>query len=245
MSTATKKTPEQSRKENLLILTIVAVILLALAITIVVIIANGNKGNQLEGYNNSDAPTNYVRMNISYTDKSGKACTGDIVIQLRPDMAPATVENFQNLVGKKFYDNVPFHRVMESFMIQGGDPDGDGISSSDETTIKGEFSANGFTSNELLHNRGTISMARLGNNYNSASTQFFIVTKESANNHASLDGQYAAFGYVIYGMDTIDGIAATPVEWNDYGTERSVPKYPVTINFARFVTPESTEGTQG
>ena len=242
MSTALKKTPEQARKENLLIITIVSVILLALAITIVIVVANGKKGNQLEGYTTSEEATNFVRMNISYTDKNGISRTGDIVIELRPDMAPATVENFQKLVGEKFYDNVPFHRVVESFMIQGGDPDGDGISSSSETTIKGEFSANGFTANELLHNRGTISMARLGNDYNSASTQFFIVTKESANNHASLDGQYAAFGYVIYGMDTVDGIASTSVKNNAYGTEKSVPVNPVTINFARFVTPDATEG---
>lgn len=241
MPTEAKKAPAQSRKENLLIVTIVAVILLALAITLVIVVANGRKGNQLEGYVASETPTNYVRMNISYTDKSGNRRTGDIVIHLRPDMAPATVQNFQNLVAAKFYDNVPFHRVVESFMIQGGDPDGDGISSSDETTIPGEFSANGFTANELLHNRGTISMARLGNDYDSASTQFFIVTKESANNHASLDGQYAAFGSVIYGMETVDGIAGTSVKYNAYGSEKSVPVSPVTINFARFVLPETVD----
>ena len=127
MATETKKTPVQSRKENLLIVTIVAVILLALAITLVIVVANGRKGNQLEGYLDSAEATNYVRMNISYTDKSGNRRTGDIVIHLRPDMAPATVQNFQNLVGEGFYNNVPFHRVVESFMIQGGDPDGDGI----------------------------------------------------------------------------------------------------------------------
>ena len=241
MSTQAKKTPDQIRKENLLIVTLVSVILLALAITLVVVVVNGKKGNQLEGYLASDAPTNFVRMNISYTDKTGKERTGDIVIHLRPDMAPETVKNFQNLVGKGFYSDVPFHRVMESFMIQGGDPDGDGISSSSETTIKGEFSENGFTTNTLLHNRGTISMARLGNDNDSASTQFFIVTKESVNNHASLDGKYAAFGSVIYGMETIDGIAATPVTLNPTSGERSTPISPVVINFASFVTPETVD----
>ena len=96
MSTQAKKTPDQIRKENLLIVTLVSVILLALAITLVVVVVNGKKGNQLEGYLASDAPTNFVRMNISYTDKTGKERTGDIVIHLRPDMAPETVKNFQN-----------------------------------------------------------------------------------------------------------------------------------------------------
>ena len=232
MPTETKKTPAQNRKENILIVTVVAIILLALAITIVIVVAIGRKGTK---------PTNYVHMNISYTDQTGTLCTGDIIIELRPDMAPATVKNFQDLVSRKFYDNVPFHRVMESFMIQGGDPNGDGVSSPDEVTIPGEFSANGYTANTLLHNRGTISMARLGNDYDSASTQFFIVTKESTNNHASLDGQYAAFGSVVYGMETIDGIASTPVKYNEYGTEKSVPISPVTINYARFVKSDTLD----
>ena len=241
MSTETKKPPEQSRKENILIVSIVAAILLALAISIVLVVAIGKKANKLDGYVSSETATNYVRMNISYTDKNGNARTGDIVIHLRPDMAPATVKNFQDLVARHFYDGVPFHRVVESFMIQGGDPNGDGVSSPDEVTIPGEFSKNGYTTNTLLHNRGTISMARLGNDYDSASTQFFIVTKESANNHASLDGQYAAFGSVIYGMETVDGIASTPVQYNSSRTEKSSPISPITINFAEFVLPETVD----
>ena len=122
-------------------------------------------------------------------------------------------------------------------MIQGGDPDGNGISDPNETTIVGEFSKNGIN-NPLLHNRGTISMARLGHDYDSASTQFFIVTQESAQNHASLDGMYAAFGSVIYGMETVDGIANTPVYQKSGSSEISTPVNPVVINFARFVQPK-------
>ena len=235
MAQTNTKTPEQKKKENTLILTVVLSIVVVLAVAIAIIVGVGMRGNKLEGYTASDKATNFVRMNITYTDKNVNKKTGDIVIELRPDMAPITVENFQKLVGEKFYDNVPFHRVMESFMIQGGDPNGDGISDPNETTIKGEFSANGVA-NELLHSRGVISMARLGNDYNSASTQFFIVTKESARNHQSLDGNYAAFGYVVYGMETVDGIASTPVKYASSG-EKSTPINPITINYARFVTP--------
>ena len=109
-----------------------------------------------------------------------------------------------------FYDGLTFHRIMEGFMIQGGDPKGNGTGGSDENIV-GEFSANGFTQNTLSHKRGVISMAR-SNDMNSASSQFFIVHKDST----FLDGQYAAFGEVTDGMDVVDKIAtdAKPVDGN-------------------------------
>ncbi len=175
--------------------------------------------------------TDFVKMNVSYTDKNGVQQTGDVIVRLFAEVAPETVENFQKLVKDDFYDGLTFHRVVEGFMIQGGDPKGDGSGNS-ATTIKGEFSSNGFVNN-LKHNRGVISMARQGGANNSASCQFFIVHEESANNHASLDGKYASFGIVVYGMETVDAIAETEVQMRNQ--EKSSPVHPVTINSISFV----------
>ena len=125
---------------------------------------------------------------------------GKITVQLDPKQAPITVKNFKRLVHEKFYDGLTFHRIIQGFMIQGGDPNGDGTGGSDDT-IKGEFSANGVK-NTLKHKRGVISMAR-SSDYNSASSQFFIMQETNS----SLDGQYAAFGKVTSGMDVVDKIA--------------------------------------
>ena len=125
---------------------------------------------------------------------------GKITVQLDPKQAPITVKNFKKLVHEKFYDGLTFHRIIQGFMIQGGDPNGDGTGGSDDT-IKGEFSANGVK-NTLKHKRGVISMAR-SSDYNSASSQFFIMQETNS----SLDGQYAAFGKVTSGMDVVDKIA--------------------------------------
>ncbi len=152
---------------------------------------------------------------------------GDIVIRLRPDIAPETVKNFQELVAKGFYDGLTFHRVMKSFMIQGGDPDGDGTGDSGKD-IKGEFTTNGFTNN-LKHIRGVISMAR-GEDPNSASCQFFIC--DAASEH--LDGKYASFGYVMAGMETVDSIASVEVKATARG-EMSVPVEDVIIEKIVFV----------
>lgn len=130
---------------------------------------------------------------------------GTITVDLYDELAPITVENFKKLVGEGFYDGLTFHRIIEGFMIQGGDPEGTGAGGSDEN-IKGEFSANGVENN-LSHVRGVISMAR-AKAYDSASSQFFIVHEDST----FLDGQYAAFGMVKDGMDVVDAIAEnTPV----------------------------------
>ena len=156
---------------------------------------------------------------------------GEFVVRLRPDIAPITVANFQSLVAGKFYDGLTFHRVVKDFMIQGGDPDGDGTGGSHHA-IKGEFLANNVR-NELSHIPGVISMARLGNNMNSATSQFFIVNSDDS--AYSLDGQYAAFGYVVAGMETVLMISNVDVTYNAYGTEKSSPLTRVIIDEICFV----------
>ncbi len=131
-----------------------------------------------------------------------------IKLELCPDKAPITVENFLKLVGEGFYDGLIFHRVIKDFMIQGGDPTGTGMGGAKDK-IKGEFLMNGVP-NSISHERGVISMAR-AQNPNSASSQFFIVHKDSL----FLDGQYAAFGKVVEGMDAVDEIAETATDMND------------------------------
>lgn len=136
---------------------------------------------------------------------------GTITVELDADAAPITVQNFLDLAGSGFYDGLTFHRIMEGFMIQGGDPEGTGMGGSDKT-IKGEFSANGVE-NPLSHTRGAISMAR-SSAMDSASSQFFIVQKDST----FLDGQYACFGYVTDGMEVVDAIAADAQPTDGNGT---------------------------
>ncbi len=131
-----------------------------------------------------------------------------IKLELCPEAAPRTVENFEKLVKAGFYDGLIFHRVIPGFMIQGGDPQGTGMGGAKEKIV-GEFSANGHE-NPLKHTRGVISMAR-AYDPNSASSQFFIMHADAPH----LDGQYAAFGRVIEGMDTVDAIAAVPTDYND------------------------------
>ena len=140
---------------------------------------------------------------------------GTIELVLYPDIAPETVENFVNLAESGFYDGLTFHRIMTGFMIQGGDPMGNGTGGSGNS-IKGEFAANGFD-NPLLHDRGVISMAR-AKDPNSASSQFFIVHEDSERNHMSLDGLYASFGKVVSGMEVVDAICETVVPLDDNGT---------------------------
>ena len=134
---------------------------------------------------------------------------GTISLELDADTAPISVTNFINLANEGFYDDLTFHRIISGFMIQGGDPNGNGTGGS-EKTIKGEFSANGVE-NDISHVRGVISMAR-ANDPDSGSSQFFIVHEDST----FLDGQYAAFGHVTDGMDVVDAICeAVPVQDNN------------------------------
>ena len=134
---------------------------------------------------------------------------GFIVVELYPDIAPITVANFKKLVSENFYDGIIFHRVINNFMIQGGDPEGTGMGGSPDK-IKGEFSSNGVA-NPLSHTAGVISMARRSTDMNSASSQFFIVHKTSTH----LDGDYAAFGKVWRGIETVNQIAAVPTNSSD------------------------------
>lgn len=157
---------------------------------------------------------------------------GVVTIKLYEKKAPITVANFKKLVADGFYDGLTFHRVIEGFVIQGGDPEGDGTGGSDET-ITGEFKVNGHDTG-IKHVEGTISMARSGSPYesyyyagydvpaeyltpafNSASSQFFIVTETSENNTAALDGKYAAFGRVTDGMDIVKKISSVVTDEDD------------------------------
>lgn len=140
---------------------------------------------------------------------------GIMKLELYPDIAPKTVENFVSLVQKNFYDGLIFHRVIKGFMIQGGDPEGTGCGGPGYS-IPGEFSANGFENN-LKHTEGVISMAR-SQHPDSAGSQFFIMHKNSPH----LDGSYAAFGKIIEGMEVVNKIATTRTDWGDRPLEDQV-----------------------
>lgn len=138
------------------------------------------------------------------TMENGETMIGE----LYKEDAPITVENFIKLVNEKFYDGLTFHRVIKGFMIQGGDPMGNGMGGAKDN-IKGEFVANGVV-NDIKHERGVISMAR-AQDYNSASSQFFIMHA----NAPYLDGQYAAFGKITQGLEVIDHIADVETDFRD------------------------------
>ena len=208
---------------------IIAICIIAIiGIITFLIINNQNKNDEKNSNNNvgvgvpddpkdnenSQNETNNEEENNMYS--SGKHHTeitiknyGTIALELDADVAPITVANFAKLVNEGFYNGLTFHRIIDGFMIQGGDPLGNGTGGSDEN-IKGEFQANGVK-NTISHVRGTISMAR-SNSFNSASSQFFIVHKDST----FLDGQYAAFGTVTSGIEIVDKICEdTQVEDNN------------------------------
>ena len=145
------------------------------------------------------------KISVTITMESG----GVITAELYPDIAPATVENFVDLVKKNFYDGLIFHRVIPNFMIQGGDPEGTGMGGPGYA-IKGEFASNGYENN-LKHERGVLSMAR-SQNPNSAGSQFFIMVSDSPH----LDGQYASFGKVTSGMEVADEIVKTDRDFRDF-----------------------------
>ncbi len=164
--------------------------------------SNGEINKETLTYTKSKKITNYVRIETSM---------GDIFVELYPDIAPKTVSNFKALVKSGFYKDMIFHRVIKNFMIQTGDPTGTG-NGGNSRKIVGEFSSNGIENN-LAHERGVISMAR-ANDKNSASSQFFIVHKT----YPSLDGNYAAFGKTIAGLEVVDKIATTKTDSNDKPT---------------------------
>ena len=184
----------------------ISIILLAVVMTFSLYACGSSKsGNASDGQQNDQENQLTGKHHVVISVKG----YGDIKIELDADVAPVTVTNFVNLAKDGFYDGLTFHRIISGFMIQGGDPKGDGTGGSD-TKIKGEFADNGVTNN-LSHTRGAISMARSSSN-NSASSQFFIVHKDST----YLDGKYACFGYVTEGMDVVDKICkeVKPVDDN-------------------------------
>ena len=185
------------KKNVIFVVSIIVIIVLLLVINILV-----NDKKEKNDMKDLLTGKHYVEMKVKDY--------GTIELELDSDVAPITVTNFINLVNSKFYDGLTFHRIIDGFMIQGGDPLGNGTGGSSKT-IKGEFSENGVK-NSISHVRGVNSMAR-SSDYNSASSQFFIVQKDTT----SLDGQYAAFGKVISGMDVVDKIAKVKVE-DDNGT---------------------------
>ncbi len=178
---------------------------LAAAVVLALSGCGGGKGDHASEEEQETVPYGMHHVEITVKDY------GTISLELDGDAAPITVENFLKLASDGFYDGLTFHRIMSGFMIQGGDPNGDGTGGSDEN-IKGEFALNGVENN-LSHTRGAVSMAR-AMAMDSASSQFFIVHEDST----FLDGQYACFGYVTEGMEVVDAICeATPV-LDDNGT---------------------------
>lgn len=174
---------------------------------------------------NTDSENETTRDCVKFTMENG----GEFIIELYPEYAPETCENFINLVSEGFYDGLTFHRVIDDFMAQGGDPEGTGLGGSDKK-IKGEFINNGFKQNTLSHTRGIVSMAR-SKDKNSASSQFFICYVDAT----YLDGDYAAFGKVIEGMDTVD--AFLDVERGlDADGYYSVPLTPIVIEKAEVIS---------
>ena len=155
-----------------------------------------------------------------------------IVLTLHPDAAPITCENFEKLVNEGFYNGLTFHRVVDEFMAQGGDPKGDGTGGSSDT-IKGEFAANGVN-NPLSHQRGVVSMAR-SMDYDSASSQFFICY--TGNYASSLDGQYAAFANVTEGMEVVDDFMKVERDLNSMG-EMASPKTPIIMEKVEMIAPD-------
>lgn len=192
-------------KKIILGITCITVIL---AIILAVILIAGRK--------NSEEDLTMNKINVLVEMENGDKFT----LELYPDMAPETVENFTKLVKEGFYDGLTFHRVVDGFMAQGGDPEGTGMGGSKDK-IYGEFFQNGFPRNTLSHTRGVISMAR-SMDPNSASSQFFICYDDAS----FLDGQYAAFGKVTEGMETVDAFLDVERTPNEMG-ELAKPVTPI------------------
>ena len=192
---------KKRQKRMLLVLVSVGVLLLVIAAAFII------RGAIAPKYKLADE-THPV---ATLTMENGKK----IIIELYPECAPNTVANFVELANSKFYDGLTFHRVIRGFMIQGGDPEGTGRGGPGYA-IKGEFSQNGFEGNTLSHTLGTVSMARQSMPLDSAGSQFFIVTNETEQSAPTyLDGAYAGFGKVVYGMDTAMEISRVSTDSSD------------------------------
>ena len=220
---------EKKRKRKAAVISAAAVVICAAAALTVFLAARGQKSPTLTDSGSSDSnssdsgsettdssvisePVIDLDDSLTYYADIDIADYGTVTVKLDKEAAPVTVANFVNLAQNGFYDGLTFHRIIEGFMMQGGDPNGDGTGGSDRNIV-GEFSENGYD-NTLSHTRGAISMAR-SNDYNSASSQFFIVHED---NTESLDGKYAAFGYVTEGMDIVDEICESANPTDENGT---------------------------
>lgn len=254
---------EQESKRQTLIVCAVAAAVVLVAIVLALVLGGVDKNNTTDGTTTTTTTTTTSSETTSSADKNADMAAikaeinskavadfvettetteyvkltvkhyGDVIIRLRSDIAPITVANFQKLVGDGFYNGLTFHRIMKGFMIQGGDPKGDGTGGS-STTIKGEFKINGVQ-NDLSHITGVISMARRALPYDSATSQFFICNADAS---SRLDGSYAAFGYVVAGLDVILTVSEVEVTANAAGTEQSEPVEKVYIEKVCFVTPK-------
>lgn len=224
-----KQQEPKNNKVTLIVLAVVAVVFLGVLIWAVADSLSGTFTNSTaeetategvateatdehEGHTHADGSTSSATtFDITHYADIDIANYGTITVALAGNVAPITVENFINLAESGFYDGLTFHRIMEGFMMQGGDPEGTGMGGAD-TTIVGEFTQNGYE-NPITHVRGAISMAR-SQDMDSASSQFFIVHQDST----FLDGQYAAFGYVTEGLEIVDAVCAESMPIDDNGT---------------------------
>ena len=219
---------EKKRKRKTAVISAIVVVICAAALTVFLAFGGQNSPVSTDSgssdSNSSDSgsettdssvisePVIDLDDSLTYYADIDIADYGTITVKLDQEAAPVTVANFVNLAQNGFYDGLTFHRIIEGFMMQGGDPNGDGTGGSDRNIV-GEFSENGYD-NPLSHTRGAISMAR-ADDYNSASSQFFIVHED---NTESLDGKYAAFGYVTEGMDIVDEICESANPTDENGT---------------------------
>jgi len=201
-----------------------AVLLLIAMLASAVLAGCGRSGRTETGSVNPDAKHPIVTIEMD----SGKS----IRLELYPEVAPNTVNNFISLAQEGFYDGLTFHRVIDGFMIQGGDPAGNGTGGPGYE-IRGEFTGNGVP-NSLLHKRGVLSMARRDDSNDSAGSQFFIMVADTP----SLDGGYAAFGRVVEGMETVDEIAALPTAGDRPETPPVMKKVTVDLNGAKIKEPD-------
>ena len=193
-------------------------------------------GTEEAGSGDADISDSALDPALTYYAKIEVEGYGTITVQLDQNTAPVTAENFVKLAESGFYDGLTFHRIYEGFMIQGGDPNGDGTGGSDEEIV-GEFASNGFENN-LSHTRGVISMAR-ASDYNSASSQFFIVHEDSD----FLDGEYAAFGWITEGMEVVDAICEDAEPYDDNGMMYAEDQPVITSITIGTVSNEATDST--
>lgn len=208
---------KEKRTSIILLSILIAVIALVLVLIFVLVVPHDDGNKDTENKSDVSAAASVIEdLDISknYTAEIKIKDYGKITVALDASAAPITVKNFVKLATSGFYDGLTFHRIMEGFMMQGGDPLGDGTGGSSET-IKGEFAENGYN-NPISHKRGTISMARNSMSMDSASSQFFIVQTDDYT--ASLDGKYASFGNVTDGMDVVDKVCEKAKPIDDNGT---------------------------